>query len=890
MSKNNTSIFLIDGNSLCYRAFYAIRALSTSKGRPTNAVYGFITMLRKMIREHSPGKIIVVFDMPGMTSRHKKYESYKIHRSPMPEDLVGQMDTIKEVIKAYNIPICQKEGYEADDIIATIAHRAREKGIDVVIVTGDKDALQLVGDSVKVLSAHTSGEKIYDAGAVKDKFGVVPERMVELMGLMGDQSDNIPGVKGVGKITAGKLINKYGSIKGVYENLPDISSDILRKKLSDGRENAFLSRELAKLQYDVPVDIDLDDCRQQHGADMDALARIFKELEFGKLLKEIAPVEDPLQTLYHGLSCKADDRVLEMLRSSGTLSFSFFAGGPEGDIRGVSFSSGRGTAVYIPLHDKDGKSLAMTVLGSERVCKIGHNIKETIGALSGTGMELNGELFDVMIADYVADPSLSRYELQDIAMRREGYNLFPGKRKTSGPEHSGDAGVFSDDPATACERSDMIMRLYGPLSEELEQKGLASLFHDIEMPLVKVIADIEKKGVGIDLVYLKKKLAELENELKNISARVFELAGIKFNINSPKQLQEILYVKLGLPPGRKTKTGLSTDEESLKKLSSGHELPGVLLRYREMHKLKTAYYDSIIQMTDKNNARLHARFNQTVTATGRLSSSEPNLQNIPIKTPVGREIRRAFVPRSSDYVLIAADYSQVELRVLAHLSGDTSLIRAFKDQEDIHTFTASLIYGCPKENVTVEMRSAAKTVNFGIIYGMGSFGLSKDLGISVEEADDFISAYFKRYQGVSGFIDRTLRDARSNGYVSTLLNRRRYIPEIKSGNERIRSFAERAAVNTVVQGTAADIIKIAMIKCHDFFRETDTDMIIQVHDELVFESPVSGMTETALDIKKIMETVLVLEVPLTVRIELGNNWLDMEEVDLVEMKKTGKAV
>ncbi len=884
MNKKKKTIFLIDGNSICYRAYYAIKELSTSKGVPTNAVYGFTSMVNKLLREHSPDKLVMVFDMPGPTTRHAKYESYKIHRKPMPDDLAEQLSMIRDVTVAYNIPICQKEGYEADDVIATIAEKAEKKGFNVVVVTSDKDALQLINDNIRVLSPHTSGGKIYDAGAVMEKFGVKPDRMVELMALMGDASDNIPGVKGVGKVTAEKLIAEFGSVAGLYERIDEIPPGALRKKLEEGRDMAVLSRELAELQKDVPVGTELDLSGDMPGADITKLTELFKELEFGKFLRDLGPREDIQKKKYSILSGKdAVSRIKELKKTASAAMC--LSASPGRGVEGAAFSTEKDGTFFVEFARNEdlfsgAGGLLKDIFEFESLKKIGHDMKNDIRVLNAEGIELKGVLFDIMIADYLADPSISSHGLEDMAMRRGGYNLFaagkdvPRKRAP----RDGVPATAAADALAACERCEVILKLYRDLERELDERSIRPLFDNVEMPLVRVIADMEDAGVGIDVKYLEKMSAVLDGKLSEVSRRIYELAGEEFNINSSKQLQEILFGKLGLPPGRRTKTGISTDESVLVKLAAAHELPKALLEYRQINKLKTAYYDSMKDMADKKDGRLHARFNQAVTATGRLSSSEPNLQNIPIKTELGREIRRAFVACSKKAALLAADYSQVELRVLAHLSGDENLLRAFRDGEDVHTFTASLIYDCSQGEVTGKMRSTAKTVNFGIIYGMSSFGLAKDLDISVEEANGFISAYFKRYSGVSDFIKNTIERTRKEGYVTTLLKRRRYIPEIRSANERVRSFAERAAVNTAVQGTAADMIKLAMIGCARSFAGSATRMIIQVHDELVFDTPLEGIKDTAGEVRKIMENVIELSVPLRVDIEWGRDWLNMKEV------------
>jgi len=803
MKKKENDIYLIDGNSLCYRAFYAIKGLSTSKGIPTNAIYGVLNMLRKLVKEHSPKMLTFVFDMKGPTTRHEKFKEYKVHRQPMPDDLIDQMDSIKEFISAYNIPIFQKEGYEADDIIATLAEKAKDKGLSVTIVTGDKDALQLVDKFTKVLSPHTTSDKLYDPKGVHEKYGIGPDQMVELMALMGDSTDNIPGVKGVGQVTALKLVTKYGSVENIYKNIEKIEPESLRKKLKENRKMAELSRELVELDRKVPVKFDIKEA-QVGEPDWEKLAELCRKFEFNKLLKEIMFRGEEQPELFAEKSKKGVSNIVEVTEGGRTIKVGL-------DVKSLLASSGDGSS-------KAGK-----------------------------------DFFDIMIADYLLDPSRPGRDLTEIVLKPE-YNISPG------------------------EENDTILKLYNKLRSLLEEKELIQLFQDVEMPLVKVIADMEKEGVGIDVPCLKELSQQMEKNLAKTTKKIYSLAGEEFNINSPKQLQVILFDKLGLPKVKKTKTGASTDESVLRKLAKSHELPAVLLEYRVMNKLKTGYYDSILQLVDKKTHRLHAKFNQAVTATGRLSSSEPNLQNIPVKTDMGKEIRRAFIPGEKDMLILAADYSQIELRILAHLSGDMELIKAFEKEEDVHSFTASKIYGCKMDEVTGEMRRAAKTINFGIIYGMGPFRLAKDLEIELSEAKLFIDSYFKQYAGVKAFIDKTKKEARKRGYVTTLLNRRRYIPEITSSNERMKSFAERVAVNTPVQGSAADLIKLAMIACHDELLESETKMVIQVHDELVFEVPEKELKNTSGKIKEIMESVIKLEVPLKVDIEAGKNWLDMKKI------------
>ncbi|MFH1846763.1 MAG: DNA polymerase I [Candidatus Omnitrophota bacterium] len=889
MSKENKNIYLIDGHALCYRAYYAIQNLSTSKGLPTNAIYGFINILRKLIKEYTPLMITIVFDTPVPTLRHKKYEQYKIQRNPMPDDLSWQIPKIKEIINAYGITTFELDGYEADDIIATLAVTAEKNGINVVIVTADKDALQLVNKNTIVLSPHTDKVKLYGIAEVKEKYGVEPEEMIDFMALMGDASDNIPGVRGIGRVTAGKLINEYGGLDKIYENINGISSVTLKNKLREGKDMARLSQDLVTLQKDVPIDFDVNKLKKGD-LDTEKLSRIYKELEFEKLLREVMPKEEIKGKYFIKKEANELNEIYEAIKKNKKVSFAIDRSADGNGIKGITFSWKENEAYYVPADLSPEKKenfaeraeyIISEIFADETIEKIGYNIKEDIRIFRSFGIDIKGRFFDVMIADYLIDPARSKYDLESIAMRYLGYNLSPLEDSLKWDKNGQaalDLSPGKDKYKKECEKSDILFLLYKRLIPILKDKQVMSLFENVEMPLVKILAQMEMEGVGVDIDYLKRRSAVIGAKLKEVTGRIYELAEEEFNVNSPKQLQTVLYEKLKLPVFKKTKTGASTDESVLTKLASLHELPGALLEYREMNKLKTGYYDSILNLADRDNKKLYARFNQAVTATGRLSSSEPNLQNIPIKTKLGRELRRAFVSDEKGYVLLAADYSQVELRVLAHLSGDKKLLEAFNKDEDVHRFTAALIFDTEIKDVTAEMRSMAKTVNFGIIYGMSSFGLAKDLGMSIEEAQSFIDSYFERYDGIKRFIENTIKSARKNGFVTTLLNRRRYIPEINSSNQHLRNFAERTAVNTPVQGSAADLIKLAMIKCDNRYNNTDIKMIIQVHDELVFKIPENRLKIFAKEIKEIMESVIELKAPLKVDIEAGKNWLDMEEV------------
>lgn len=885
---SNKKLYLIDGNSFCYRAFYAIRALTNSKGQPTNAIYGFVTMLNKIVKEKKPDMLAVAFDMKGPTFRHKKYEDYKIQRKPMPDDLVGQMSHIKDVVAAYNIPIFQLEGYEADDVLATIAKRAEEKGIDTFIVTGDKDALQIVGAHIKVYNPHKE-DIIYDAAKVKEKYGVGPERVVDIMALMGDASDNIPGVKGIGEKTAMELIAEFGSLDGLYENIDKVKGDAKKRILGENKDVAYMSRELAVLEENAPIKIDFKELELKE-PDEGKLLELFREFEFKSLMKSVTP-KGTLDSHYETIdSDKAFKELVDELKALDEFAFDFETTSEDPMLAepvGVSFSWKIGKACYVPMNKHftvSGVFEALKpVFENEKIKKIGQNIKYEYIILANQGIELKGISFDTMVASYVLNPSKLNHNLDDIALEYLSHKLTTpieellGKGKTAITMDKVDVAKVS---AYCCEDSDVTLRLKKILEKEIADKGLDRLFYDVEIPLIKVLAIMEINGVAIDKDYLAKLSTEIGHKLDKLTKEIYDLAGEEFNINSPKQLSRILFEKLKLPVIKKTKTGISTNEEVLVKLAAEHKLPKMLLEYRELAKLKSTYVDSLPELINPKTGRVHTSFNQTVTATGRLSSSGPNLQNIPVKTDEGRKIRRAFIPASESSVLLSADYSQIELRILAHLSGDKQLAKAFKEGLDIHTFTASLVFGAKPEEVTSGMRAMAKTVNFGIVYGMSPYGLSQSLNIGVDKAKEFIDAYFERYPDIKKYLEGLVEEARKNGFVSTILGRRRYIPEISNPDMRIRQFAERTAVNAPIQGSAADVIKVAMIAISEKLRGSGmkTKMTMQVHDELVFDVPRGELEKARKIVKDGMEDIIKLKVPVEAHIEVGKNWLDMEAV------------
>ena len=885
-------LFLIDGNAFCYRAYYAIKDLKNSKGLPTNAIYGFIMILRKLITSEQPDYLAIAFDLKGPTFRHEKFKEYKIHRKPMPDDLVSQLPRIKEIVNAYGIPIFEKQGYEGDDILATVAKKTAGKEIEVYIVTGDKDALQLVGPDIKVYSTHKEG-LVYDDAAVREKFsGLGPESIVDLMALAGDASDNIPGVRGIGSKTAIELIKEFETVDNLYKNLDKIKSEARRKLLRDGEESARLSKELATVDVSVPMDIDISAMATGEEPDTVKLQEIFKELEFKNLAREISASNSRLRddARYETIiDKKGFDAFMKDLEKENSFVFDFETTSEdplEAVPVGVSFCWKEGEAFYIALSsektvtgvDMDYAFKALKpIMENEKIKKTGQNVKYEALILARRGISLRGIDFDTMIASYLLNPSKMNHNLDDLAFEHLDHKMIPIKDLLGSGKNRITMDKVPVDKVSeySCEDSDVTFRLKEIFEPELFTKELDSLFRDIELPLVDVLLNMEQNGMKIDTGLLKKTSKDMDKELSGIVKDIYEIAGGEFNINSPKQLSEILFERLGLPVVKKTKTGFSTDVGVLERLSAAHPLPKELLRYRELTKLKSTYVDALPDMVSPMTGRLHTSFNQTVTATGRLSSSSPNLQNIPVKTKQGREIRRAFIGEKGTSI-IAADYSQIELRILAHLSGDEELISAFEKEADVHRHTASLVFDVSEDEVTPDMRANAKTVNFGIIYGMSAYGLSRGLGIDPASAQQFIDSYFERYPRVKLYMNDTIESARETGFVTTIFNRRRYIPEITTGALREQQQAERIAINAPIQGSAADLIKIAMI---DIYREINkrrlsSMMILQVHDELVFEVPEKEMDIMRDLVKEKMEGAVKLRVPVKITIKHGKNWLD----------------
>ncbi len=887
-------LFLVDGHSLCYRAFYAIQNLTNSKGEPTNAIYGFVTMLRKILEEQKPDHVAMCFDRKEPTFRHQQYKEYKAHRKPMPEELVSQIEPIKEFCRISNIAILEKAGYEADDVIGTLAKQGKKEGYEVFIITGDKDAFQLVDERVRILQPHKENF-VYDAEKVRERFsGLGPDKVVDILALMGDASDNIPGVPGIGEKTAIKLMQEFGSVKGILERLEEIPSEKQRQKIRENVDDLKLSQSLATIDTEVPLEIDWEAIRAT-GPDPVALAEFYKRYEFRGLLKSIAPQaeKEAGERCYQAVQTVRDLRDLaEALQKAKAFSFDTETTSIDpmkAELVGMSFCLEPLTASYVPVASKkhQGPGLPLEevlkalrpVLESGKTAKYGQNIKYDEIVMARHGVRLSGIAFDTMIASYLVDPLKRNHNLDDLSIEY----LSVKKITTESLIGKGAKQITMDEvpleqiTAYACEDADCVMRLVPLLTARLKEGGLAKLYEEVELPLSGVLARIEQNGVALDLDFLKKLSEKAGHEIDALVKEIHADAGTEFNLDSPKQLADVLFVQKKLPALKKIKTGYSTDASVLEKLALSHELPRKILEYRERAKLKSTYLDALPEMVNPATHCVHTSFNQTTTDTGRLSSSDPNLQNIPIKTEMGRLVRKAFVARPRGRGkgrILSADYSQIELRILAHFSGDPGLTQAFEEDRDVHTYTATLLYDVNEKEVTREMRNAAKTINFSIAYGKTSYGLSQDLNMPIPEADQFIRNYFTRYAKVKEFLDAQKEKARADGFLTTILGRRSYFPNIRASNAQLRQYAERSAINAPIQGSAADLIKIAMIAIQRRLEKEQSEslMIMQVHDELVFDVP-AGETDTlAALVKEEMEGAYKLKVPLKVDITVGETW------------------
>ncbi len=836
-------LMLIDGNSIVNRAFYGIRLLTNSEGLYTNAVYGFLNILLKYLDEEKPDSLCVAFDLPAPTFRHLQYDQYKAQRKGMPDELAQQMPLLKEVLAAMNIAMLSQEGYEADDIIGTGAKYCEDHGIDCVILTGDKDDLQLASKRtvIKLVTTKSGGSETvdYSSDVVMERLGVTPEEFIDVKGLMGDPSDNIPGVAGIGEKTAFDLIRRFHSIAYIYENLDTLDiRDSVRKKLAEGKESAFLSSQLATIDKNVPVRFDTIDCAIKD-YDTQALAALFKRLNFSNLTSRLKLEQSPRQLQPQTGAIGGIDAVKARLREKGVMYYTV------GD--GVVAAATCEEDVTVVEAAADAFA---DVFADEGIRKIGHNIKNDLGG----GLVINNVYFDTLIAAYIISPSKSSYDIAGLTLDYLGY----------------------DTPDTPGSHLASVIALHRYLDEKLTEYGQQTLFYDIEMPLVTVLADMQRIGVAVDKAMLTQFSQMLQERIDDLTGGIYTYAGQEFNINSTKQLGSVLFEVLGLPVIKKTKTGFSTDAEVLEKLKGHHEIIDLLMEYRHVTKLKSTYADGLAAVINPQTGRIHSHFNQTVAVTGRISSTEPNLQNIPVRTELGREIRKMFVAGGEDYILVDADYSQIELRVLAHIAEDETMIAAFENDIDIHTQTASQVFGVPLGEVTAQMRTRAKAVNFGIVYGIGDYSLSQDLGITRAEARQYIESYLATFGGVRRYMSGIIEKGKTDGYVTTLLGRRRYLPELKASDFITRAYGERIALNTPIQGSAADIIKIAMVRvAHRLKAERlRSRLVLQVHDELIVEAHVSEEQTVRSILKTEMENALPMRVALKADIHTGRTWYD----------------
>jgi DNA polymerase-1 len=884
-------IYLIDGSAYIYRAYHAIAPLNNSSGLPTHAVYGFTSILRRIMRERRPQCLAVAFDTKGPVFRHKLYAAYKANRPPMPDDLAVQIPYIRKIVQSYNIRSMEHEDQEADDLIASATSRLVEQGCRVVVVSGDKDLLQLVSDSVSMWDPMS--DRVMTPESVRKKYGLGPDQLLDYFALTGDSSDNIPGVPGIGPKTAEKLIGQYGSLEGLYGQIDSLKSSKMKERIVAHKDDAFLSRKLIRLNHEAQVPVSPEEYRVGEPVG-DQLRALLTELEFHSLLKsdvpaskvdtlgfELVQTREQLDALVSHLQ-----RAVRVVVDTETTSLDPLAA----RLVGISLCVDTDRAWYIPCGhcDNDNSllpgqlplvevvSVLRPFLEDRKLPKIGHNLKYDWAVLSAPqneGIRLAGPLYDTMIGAWLIDPGRRSYKLDDLCLELD-MQLTSFSEVVGGDKRDDSFARVALAQARdySCEDVYAALRLFENQEPRLKELGLWALFSDLECPLVPVLAEMELRGILVDAKLLGRLSKEFGRKIEDLEHDIHKLAGQKFNINSPQQLGEILFEKLHLPAGRKTKTGYSTDVRVLERLALQHDLPRQILNYRNLAKLKSTYVDKLMNLAEKSGGRVHTSFNQCGTSTGRLSSSKPNLQNIPIRSEDGQRIRAAFVAPDGHF-LLSADYSQIDLRVLAHYSGDKALHKAFLAGDDIHQRTAAEIFFVSPQLITPEMRRVAKTINFGIVYGMSSFGLSSQLNISRKEAQTFIDRYFLHYQGVKVFMETIIAQARKDGYVSTLLGRRRQLPDIDHSNRIRREFAERTAINTPIQGTAADIIKLAMLQVDRELRrqKLEAKMVLQVHDELVLEVPEEEIAATEQLLRTAMENVIHLDVPLVVNLALSTN-------------------
>lgn len=919
----NKKIIFIDAMALAYKAYFAFisRPLVTKKGEPTSAIFGFLNQIIKILEDVKPAYMFVGFDSKEKTFRHDKFQAYKATRSAMPEDMIPQIGRIKEIIEALNIPVFILPGYEADDIIGTAVRKAESLGYDSFMITPDKDYVQLVTDKVKLVKPGKSGEEIdiITKEKVFETLGFAPTQMIDYLSLIGDASDNIPGVKGIGPKAAPLLIEKYSTLENIYEHIDEVEPASVKTKLIAGKENAFLSKELATIMTDVPIEIDFN--RTKIGKpEIEKIKAIFEELEFKNLYlrlrkffgeKEVIETTPEIESVPENKTFSSSESKYVLITSvkeakaladelakqalfvfdTETDSLDYF----DAKVAGVSFCYEKGKAFFVALNpfvqstslfernlddrlsQHDFVSIFKSVFENAGIKKVCQNGKFDISIMRSLDIHVHGFYFDSMLASFLLDPD-QKHGMDDLAEKYLQYKPIPlseliGVKKDAKQIFDVDLKRLSD---YSSEDADITFQLYEILKEEIEKNNLHKLAYEVEFPLAEVLEEMERSGVNIDKKMLGILSKELETSMNEYSEKIFRLAGETFNINSPKQMQKILFEKLQLQSSRKTKTGFSTDAQTLESLRGEHEIIESILDFRQVAKLKSTYADALPNLIHPKTGRVHTSFNQTIASTGRLSSVDPNLQNIPIRTELGREIRKAFVPRDKNHCIISCDYSQIELRIMASMSNDERLIEAFKHGEDIHRRTAALVFQIPPEEVTPDMRRKAKEVNYGILYGIGVFGLKTRLKISQQHAKEIIDTYFSTFKNVKAFMDASIQSAREKGFAETLLGRRRFLININSKNFSLRNFEERVAINMPIQGTAADMIKLAMINIHNELakRRYDTKMILQVHDELVFDALKSETDEVVPLVKELMETSLPLNVPILVETGIGDNWIE----------------
>ncbi len=948
-------LYLIDGMSMVFRAYHAMlrSGLQTPKGEPAGAVFGFTNILTTLMdREGEPANVAVVFDTSEPTFRHERYEEYKANRAEFPEQLVPQLARIKELLDLMGIPQVELDGYEADDIIGTLAKRAQKQDVEAYCVTSDKDLYQLVDQKIKLLKpAGTRGElEEIGYGGVEKKFGVKPDQVIEVLALVGDTSDNIPGVKGIGEKTAIPLIQKYGNIDNLYDHLDEIEKKSVRNKLEEKRENAFLSRELLTIMVEAPIDLKIDDCVRSEPKFLE-LDKFFAEQGFNRLrqrwrekagdkvdytqVKEpdadeekeeseepnrLMTINDTKHEYIFVNTVDKIDKMLDELSDTKLLSFDLETSSLDRhscEIVGIALSGKKGAGYYIPVDEnledieyfKDRKQddaqaslfkaeeqqkqknkffsfptnavleKIKNILEDEKIGKCGQNIKFDAYILLRYGVDIHPIIFDSMIASFLLNPD-SKHNMQVLSEAYLNYSPVPISRLI-GEKKKDQISMRDVEPEEisdyACEDADIALQLCNVLRKELEKEGILNLANDIEFPMVEVLARMENNGVAIDTEALKELSERITKEAENLTNKIYDEAGTEFNIDSTKQLGQILFDRLQIPPVKKTKTGYSTDVQVLTQLAEQYDIAHYILEYRQIQKLKSTYIDALPKLINPRTKRLHTNYQQTVASTGRLSSIDPNLQNIPIRSELGKEVRRAFVPQSKDAVILSTDYSQVELRIMAYICGDEHLIKAFEQGLDIHSATAAALYGMKLEDVTSDMRRIAKTVNFGIMYGLGAYGMSQRLGISRSDSQQIIDNYFKKYPGIRKYIDMTIENAREKGYAETLCGRRRYFKDMNSDNANLRRQAERAAINMPIQGTASDMMKIAMINVDREMRKKNYKslMMLQVHDELVFEAYNDELDELKAMVEDKMKNALSLgRVPVDVDSGIGKNWFE----------------